>query len=68
MRMYRVGQTSKSGLRQSANEGVIGSLLMPMDRGRGKITGRACNRLTRITSFFGATRDIRLFRCRIKQA
>ena len=66
--MDRVGQTSKSGLGQSANEGVVGSPLTPMDRGRGKITGRACNRLARVNGFFDAERDIRRVRSRVNQA
>ena len=66
--MDRVGQTSKSGLRQSANEGVIGSPLTPMDRSRGKITRHARDGLARITSFFDAERDIRLVWPRVNQA
>ena len=66
--MYLIRQTSKSGLGQSANEGVMGSLLTPMDRGRGKITGRVCNRIALVNGFFDAERDIRLVRSRVNQA
>src|ERR1700724_538636 len=66
--MDPIRQTSKSSLRQSANEGVIGSLLTPMDRGRGKITGHARDGLARISRFFDAEGDIRLVRSRVNQA
>src|ERR1700730_14731201 len=66
--MDPIRQTSKSGLGQSANEGVIGSLLTPMDRGRGKIAGHAGDGLARISRFFDAEGDIRLVWSRVNQA